>query len=424
VQSGTTATFTFVPPLDDLLFCSGDLGAALEAIRRSMTEEIGKAQEDHVLHVDEHEWATALADRYSVEAPVLQSDKVWMDPPQDIQVDVSWDHFNRAIFDPSTPTYIPGYRVVVHVPFSGDKGVFEQRARTFSMNPPRAEVRPGELRKHFEYPHDRPANIKAETDQLISAVEQHLTWARGDIEAHNQRLHQEARAAITNRRERVLKHHEHLAETGLPMQRPDDGPKTYIADAIVRRPAPVLPSMPASQPMPLEPVLADDVFEHILSVVRSVGQDMERSPKTYAAMGEEDLRQVLLAALNTHYAGQTVAEAFNVSGKTDLMIRHEGNNLFIGECKFWSGPKGFTDTIDQLFGYQAWRDTKLVIVMFVREKNLTQVITRASDALREHPQFVAEHVTASETELRATVSWAGDESRHADLAVFFVHIPE
>jgi hypothetical protein len=38
---------------------------------------------------------------------------------------------------------------------------------------------------------------------------------------------------------------------------------------------------------------------------------MERSPKTYAAMGEEDRRQTIVLALNTHYRGQTTAEAFN-----------------------------------------------------------------------------------------------------------------
>jgi hypothetical protein len=33
--------------------------------------------------------------------------------------------------------------------------------------------------------------------------------------------------------------------------------------------------------------------------------------------------------LNTHYAGRAHAEAFNHGGKTDILIRHEGRNLFI-----------------------------------------------------------------------------------------------
>ena len=140
-------------------------------------------------------------------------------------------------------------------------------------------------------------------------------------------------------------------------------------------------------------------------------------------MGEEALRTVLLDALNTHYRGQGTAEAFNVAGKTDILIRHEGNNLFIGECKFWSGVKGFVAAIDQLFGYTAWRDTKLALIMFVRERDLTAIIDKAREAIAEHDQFVAWRGSANETELRAVMSWPTDDRRHADLNVFFVPTP-
>jgi hypothetical protein len=251
-----------------------------------------------------------------------------------------------------------------------------------------------------------------------------LGWARSDIEAFNQGLENEARQAIRTRRERIQHHLAHVEKTGLPVGPPDDSTKTYIAESIVRRPAPVLPSQPDSTPVALEPVLADDVFEHILSVIRSAGTDMERSPSAYAAMGEQDRRQALLMALNTHYRGQTVAEAFNVAGKTDLLVRHEGQNLFIGECKFWSGPRGFSEAIDQLFRYHAWRDTKLALIMFVRERNLTAILEKARAGLADHPQFVEWGTADAETELRATVSWRGDERRRADLAVFFMHTPQ
>src|SRR4051794_40757626 len=75
--------------------------------------------------------------------------------------------------------------------------------------------------------------------------------------------------------------------------------------------------------MALEPVLLDAVFDHILGVVCSAARSMELSPKTYAEMNEEDRHQVLLMALNGHNRGQTTAEAFNVAGKTDLLVRHD-----------------------------------------------------------------------------------------------------
>jgi hypothetical protein len=61
--------------------------------------------------------------------------------------------------------------------------------------------------------------------------------------------------------------------------------------------------------------------------------------------------------------------------------------------------------------------------MFVREKSLTGVVEKAREALAEHEQFVGWREAADETELRATMSWPGDERRHADLNMFFVHVP-
>lgn len=140
-------------------------------------------------------------------------------------------------------------------------------------------------------------------------------------------------------------------------------------------------------------------------------------------MGEEDRRNVILSALETHYDGFT-AETDNQGGHTDILARQEGRNVFICECKFWSGPERFTAAVDQLFGYAGWRDTKLAIVMFVREKGLTSLLKKARKTLGEHPQFVAWKEPRSETELRATVHWPGDEARLADLNVFFVHTPQ
>jgi hypothetical protein len=131
---------------------------------------------------------------------------------------------------------------------------------------------------------------------------------------------------------------------------------------LVRRPAPSLPARRAKdKPPALEPVLQDRIFEHMLNIIRVQGRQMEQSPGTYSGMGEEARRDTLVATLNTHYEGRAHAEAFNHRGKTDIVIRYEGRNLFICECKFWSGPNGFTNTIDQVFRYAGWRDTKLAI---------------------------------------------------------------
>jgi hypothetical protein len=57
-------------------------------------------------------------------------------------------------------------------------------------------------------------------------------------------------------------------------------------------------------------------------------------------------------------------------------------------------------------------------------EHLTAILKRARATLEQHPQFVAGKHAASETELRATMHWRGDEERLADLNVFFVHTPQ
>lgn len=354
--------------MDDALFREGDLRDALEGHATGMDKEIAQAPEDHLMHVDEEEWVEALVQRYQIEVPRLQRDKWWMDAPQEIQVDVRYEGQMRAIIDYDRPALVNGFRIVVHTPFVGERDIFKFTPSTRTYSPPRARVTGDEVQVVVEYPADSPRDVKAEAENVLSNIDSYLNWARQDADQFNRTLVQRARAAIQGRKTRVRETYERLESTGIPMHKPDDAAKTYIADTIVRRPSPTIPKS-TSTAIALEPILADERFEHILEVIRATGEAMERSPNTYAGMGEEDRRQVIVAALNTHYRGQTTAEAFNVNGKTDILVRHsEGRNLFIGECKFWSGVKGLVETIDQLFSYAAWRDTKLAAIMFVRER--------------------------------------------------------
>src|SRR5262249_38077116 len=111
-------------------------------------------------------------------------------------------------------------------------------------------------------------------------------------------------------------------------------------------------------------------------------------------------------------------------GHTDILIKHEGRNLFIGECKFWNGPARFIDAINQLFGYAGWRDTKLALIVFVQAKGMGDVIQKGRETLAAHPQFVREERAATESELRATMRWPDEEQRIGDLNVFFVSTPQ
>jgi hypothetical protein len=123
--------------VDDLLFNSGELRLALEAQAKKMRDAVEAELEESLKQADVGEWAAALAHHFAVACPQLQTDDVWREPVKDVKVDVSWER-SRYFSDPDSDLArnFPGYRVVVHIPFEGDAGVFSLRPSSFTFNPP------------------------------------------------------------------------------------------------------------------------------------------------------------------------------------------------------------------------------------------------------------------------------------------------
>ena len=412
-----------------MLFCQAGLSDWLASLQRDCKAEVESASEDTLLAADADAWADQLAAAFAVEPLVVRREEMDIEDLGECQVDVRGDH-NRAIFDSSRPVLIPGRKAVVHIPVSGSEHCLRCRPSQFSMSPPQAAIGRGEVKLFFEWPHDRKPAIKTIADGLISSIEQHAGWQAPEIERHNRELAAFARQAIEARRQRVLADRQHLDGLGIPLRRRADAPATFAAPGIRRRPAPAAPAKRAAGAAPMEPTLVGEFWAHIVGLIGSMARGMERSPGNYASWQEEQLRDALLVLLNTHYEGQATGETFNASGKTDILVRVQDRNVFVGECKVWSGPAAFAgadrsepSALDQLLAYTTWRDAKLALVMFVHAKDMGRVLAAAREALRSNPAFVAWAVGADEGELRCRVRMPSDEQRHADLAILFVHLP-
>lgn len=98
---------------------------------------------------------------------------------------------------------------------------------------------------------------------------------------------------------------------------------------------------------------------------------MEKTARTYYRNNEEELRDHLLATLNTHYENVT-GETFRKIGKTDINIEFENKAAFIGECKIWHGEKLFADAVQQVLNYSTWKDIKVSVIVFNKENQSFQ----------------------------------------------------
>lgn len=150
---------------------------------------------------------------------------------------------------------------------------------------------------------------------------------------------------------------------------------------------------------------------------------MERSPNAFRTMKEEDLRQHFLVQLNGQYEGQATGETFNYQGKTDILIRVDGKNIFIAECKFWKGEKAFLETITQLLGYTSWRDTKTAILVFCRNKKFSDIVQAISGIVAKHPNFKRQLPSKDETASKYTFHQNDDPNRELIITVMAFNVP-
>jgi hypothetical protein len=256
----------------------------------------------------------------------------------------------------------------------------------------------------------------------LAEIEQYLALQKSMIDSHNRDLPAAAEQAIRQRRERLLAQSQRAVALGIPIRRREDAPKTYAIPAVRKKATPVLP--PASSiPFEPEPEWVMEQYEQALKVMQDMALVMERSPESFKSMDEEALRQHFLVQLNGQFEGKASGETFNMSGKTDILLREGERNVFIAECKFWKGPKAFGDAIDQLLGYATWRDSKSAILVFNRGTDTSTVLSGIDSVVKAHTNFKRVIPWAHESGFRYVLHTNGDANRELTLTVLVFHVP-
>lgn len=406
----------------DYLFATGDLRQVLRAQLVKMEKAAVALPPTQILGRSVDETVAELVEEFRVNPLVLHWDQISADHSEaDVEASGDWD---RVVFDGSRVPNFTGTTVTYFVPFDGDEVLFELQPSTFTTNPPSGRVRGGELSFSFTVLDATAEQVKQELDRYRASIKQYADWQEADVDAFNRALPGQARAAVGARHQKLLRDRELVASLGVPLRRREDFPETYVASSI-RRKSPVRrTATPAtSRAVAPEPMLLAVEYDHILQIARNMVTVMERSPRAFVGMAEEDLRQHFLVQLNGAYEGQATGETFNFEGKTDILVREGGRNVFIAECKFWRGPKALHAAVDQLLGYSSWRDTKTAILLFNRGRELSKVLAQVPQVLRSHPNFVRELPRPDETTFRVVLHHQDDPERELTLTVLVFEVP-
>lgn len=388
--------------------------------RKELAKEIDRVDGDRLLNTSVEDLCDYFEKKYIIDVPTLRPEDIVADQ-RETKIDVSGDP-RRYFSNSGQPFYVNGTTVEISVPFEGDGEAFKVQPTTYTMNPPRAEIKNNNLIIKIEGSDLTADQVRNEVSRTINEIEEYLVTLRSNAQGLNCQIRSLARSAIEQRREKLLKDRNLLVDLGFKIKEREGESRTYAAPEVRRK---LIPSLPpaSSTPYKPEPTLANADYEHILSVIQNMVHVMERSPSAFTSMDEESIRSHFLVQLNGHYEGQATGETFNYQGKTDILIRSAGKNIFIAECKFWSGPKKLLETIDQLLGYSSWRDTKVAVIVFNRNKDFSRVLESIQETSKGHSNFKRQIAITSETMFRYVFAHKDDPNRELLLTVMAFDIP-
>ena len=405
---------------DNTLFSHIDWFSFKEDQITQLKEEVSDLDKNHLLNTPLDKLCAYFVEKYCIGIPALKRKETNVDP-HEAEIDVRGD-FRYIVDDITKPAYVPGTEIEVSVPFVGDSEAFTIQPTTYSLNPPRGAVRNGMLILSITGINLEGDQVRQDIDNQLDRIDNYLTSLRSSMDMLNSELDSITRQCITKRRDKLIADQKLAESLGFKLKERPDSPKTYVAPEVRRKIRPKLPD-PSTPQDKIEIILAETDYEHILGVIDNMAKVMERSPSAFTTMNEESLRWHFLVQLNGHYEGQATGETFNYEGKTDILIRSEDRNIFIAECKYWDGPKKLTETINQILGYSAWRDTKVAVIIFNRNKGFTKVLEVIKSTTNEHTNCKRELDQPSESSYRFIFSHRDDIDRELTLTVVAFDVP-
>ncbi len=402
------------------IFGERELSSFLDASKHNILSSIDSLKDDYALNVNECDYIAHKLSESIVDLLEIHEDQIYASSSEKM---IPAEHFPSSFHVYSGKSYKKDV-IKFHVPISGNIQLLHCVPSTRLMWTMGIEVHGGEFSFEIINFSNDPESIVREKDSNIKSIMQQLAHVKSDVEQFNSSLESQIKSAFESKKSRIKEKSGVLASLGVPIKKSSATSPTFSVPAPQKRKKVIL-SKPQVNEVGYspEPSLDQSVYNDILQMIHDVGKEFERLPSLYANKEEEHLRDHFLMMLEPNFNGSATGETFNKTGKTDILLRHENSNVFIGECKFWKGQKSFLATISQLLGYLTWRDSKAAVIMFVPNKDFSNAVDVAKSSVNEHPNFIKFVNEKDETWFNYEFHLNGDRNRTVKIAVMLYHTP-
>ena len=338
--------------------------------------EIDKIPDEEILRIDINEFKKYYYEKYSIKSINLLKQDI-DSSLEKTKIEEYNPFFSTLPYELEERTYlVDGYKINYKIPFEGDLNllylipkmsiltdfVVDDIVNTnseeylpcilFSI-----EIKASELEKN-----DNPQKLIDETFiRKFKNYECMVNYVNNDIQSYNTNLNKIIDDYLENRKSKSSNFSDLMNKLSIPLKNNNFTNSTPINLKVnekkVKYPEPNADAFK-------EYNIKDSDYININNIIKQACISFERTARTFNKLEEEEIRDFLLASLNTHYNSLATGETFSKNGKTDIRIQFENKAAYVAECKIWHGISEFDNAIKQLFSYITWRDVKTSLVVF------------------------------------------------------------
>jgi len=362
-----------------------DHNSFTQGLKDQIKEEIASKGKEYILGVDEDDFKKFLLNKFSLEPLTVDINSEIIDEPK---ISKEWIE-NSVLY--RVPYETDAYNFTISYTYSGSGILFRVTPSTWIMTSAEIYVNRTNNSVSFEV-----KLYKKDPEEFLRTKNEMFQRAFANLNNTNQvatnwivSLPSLVESLFHQQKDKFLQENDFFTAINVMVNK--DTTSVFTAPTIKRQVIPQ-PTVNKNREFSSEPTMSKEMYDNILKVIYDFGKSMEKKPSTYKSKDEEGIRDQFLLILETRYDGTTATgETFNSGGKTDIILKYanDGSNLFVAECKFWHGTTEFHKAISQLFDrYLTWRDSKTALMLFVTNKDFTNVIDTIKIEAKQHPYYL------------------------------------
>lgn len=360
------------------LFNDCDLSVILENIFNSIEPQVEAIPEEEFIASSEDILTEKIVAENSIQPIILHEEKIRMSKPALCRLTPA-GRIYRSENGPDLTNLKDGMITQVEIPYSGDKRLLVSRpSMHYTHGGPSFTIKDDRIVKYYVRPlYSDPKLFKEHFLRNYEKISKYLEWQANDLALFKKKLCKLVAVLVAKRRNRSKRVEVHLnPKPGTPKFTPIHirNNLTHHAHRIKGKDT---------------PIISDNDFIKTLRVLRHTGSSFERTPAIYSVHNDQDLRNILVSNLNTHFTSANKEDIFKRIGENGYTVSVSAHTALLGKCSTWHCEEGLIYTLNSLFYEELCNSCKIVLILFNRtEKNFPVLLKCIKKTLLKHPCMV------------------------------------